>query len=365
MELINATKMNAGYTMGMDPSGREYLVVVVKGTFKIPAPEEEAVLADEQLPLIEADTFTGEPGLSAPIYESDYCLRKPKCDVLLLGSAHAPERKPVRKMQVGMHIGPITKIIEVVGNRTWSGMLKSPGKPEPFVTMPITYDRAYGGIDDSNPKKAKAYNSNLAGVGYYPNRSASELKNLPVPNLQEPDKDIDDVSGNYGPMSFGPIGRSWAPRPAYAGTYDKKWLEETFPFLPEDFDDRYFQAAPEDQQMNYPKSGELVSLVNLTPNRSKCRFNLPLIELPITFFPKKGKYFKSEAVVDTLVFEPDRDRFSIVWRTSVALKNNVFEMPQALIGEMSKAWWRARESGKTYYSDLAQAYTHNKEELEE
>ena len=38
MELLNATKMTAGYTMGMRPDGRELLVVVVKGTFAIPAP---------------------------------------------------------------------------------------------------------------------------------------------------------------------------------------------------------------------------------------------------------------------------------------------------------------------------------------
>ncbi len=34
MELINATRMQAGYTMGMEPSGRELLVVVIKGTFR-------------------------------------------------------------------------------------------------------------------------------------------------------------------------------------------------------------------------------------------------------------------------------------------------------------------------------------------
>jgi len=31
MDLLNATKMQAGYTMGMKPDGRELLVVVVKG----------------------------------------------------------------------------------------------------------------------------------------------------------------------------------------------------------------------------------------------------------------------------------------------------------------------------------------------
>lgn len=32
MELVNATRMTAGYTMGLEPSGRELLVVVITPT---------------------------------------------------------------------------------------------------------------------------------------------------------------------------------------------------------------------------------------------------------------------------------------------------------------------------------------------
>ena len=91
MELINATRMVADHTMGLEPSGRELLVVVVKGTFVLPRSASETLrLAEEQLPLVMADTFTGEPGFSAPVYEADFAPRKPHADVLLLGSAYAP-----------------------------------------------------------------------------------------------------------------------------------------------------------------------------------------------------------------------------------------------------------------------------------
>ena len=73
MELINATRMTAAYTMGMEPSGRELLVVVIKGTFELPhTPDQPLHLAAEQLPMVMADTFTGEPGFSAPLYEVDF-----------------------------------------------------------------------------------------------------------------------------------------------------------------------------------------------------------------------------------------------------------------------------------------------------
>jgi len=55
--------MVAGCTMGLEVSGRELLVIVIKGTFVLPKNGEPVRLADEQLPLIMADTFAGEPGL--------------------------------------------------------------------------------------------------------------------------------------------------------------------------------------------------------------------------------------------------------------------------------------------------------------
>ena len=73
MNLVNATKLVAGYTMATDKTGREWLVVVAKGTYGIPArPDEEPRLLDEQVPLVMTDEFTGEPGFSAPLYEIDF-----------------------------------------------------------------------------------------------------------------------------------------------------------------------------------------------------------------------------------------------------------------------------------------------------
>src|SRR5580658_4763240 len=98
MQLINETELKAGWTLGFQKDGREILVVAVKGTFDIPEHGEEANLSREQVPLTESDEFTGEPGLSATVYESDYAHRKTFCDVLLNGSAHAPNGEPSEKV---------------------------------------------------------------------------------------------------------------------------------------------------------------------------------------------------------------------------------------------------------------------------
>jgi len=356
MELLNATSMTAGYTMGMNPDGRELLVVAVKGTFNLPRSGDEPQASDVQLPLVEADVFTGEPGFSAPLYETDYAAGKPRCDVLLNGSAYAPAGRPAKRVTVSLQVGSISKSFDVVGNRVWVGailgVVASP--PEAFSVMPISYDRAFGGIDNAHPDPAKHrfYETNHAGVGFHQETRREFLDGSPVPNTEESGHPVDEPRGPYRPMSFGPIGRAWQPRVKLAGTYDQNWLDNIFPFLPPDFDDHYYQCAPVDQQMDYPQGGEEVVLTNLTPE-GYTSFHLPALNVPVVFYPKHGENKETQAVVDTIVIEPDLQRFTMTWRSSLPLRKNMFEVEQVLVGEMSRGWHRARELGKTYYPSLA------------
>ncbi|WP_319577113.1 DUF2169 domain-containing protein [uncultured Desulfobacter sp.] len=368
MDLLNATNMQAGYTMGMQPDGRESLVVVVKGTFRIPENGGRPELADEQVPLVEADEYTGEPGLSAPIYESDYARYKPKCDVILNGSAYAPDGVPVKKVRVSLTVGSMAKSFNVIGNRFWHKRFGFPriSRPEPFTVMPITYDVAFGGTDHTHekPSKHEAFMLNPIGVGFHANQQGKFFKGKPLPNTEEVGKPIKSPTGNYRPMAFSPVGRGWELRYKLAGTYDQDWIDNVFPFLPSDFQDAYYQSAPIDQQTDYLKGGEIVKLINLTP-QGQTVFRLPETDVPIVFFLKKGGHHETQAAADTLVLEPDLGRFTITWRASLPLKRDMFEVPQVLVGKKSRAWWRARELGKTYYSSLNELIQANQAELEE
>jgi hypothetical protein len=346
MELINGTRMQAGYTMGMEPSGRELLVVVVKGTFQIPKNGEPVRLAPEQVPLVMADTFTGEPGLSAPLYEVDFAPRKQRCDVLVVGSAHAPEGRPVTRLPVGIRINGMSKSIAVVGNRHWQAGVSgiSASDPEPFTIMPITYDVAFGGVDNKHedPMKHDAFMRNPIGRGFHKHMRSDWVDGAPLPNTEELNRPVTRPDEVYAPMSFGVMGRNWEPRYKYAGTYDDKWLEDHFPFLPPDFDERYFQAAPLDQQIDYPRGGEEITLVNLAPE-SHIAFKLPMFDAPIHFFPKKGDKEDGSLKLDTIILEPDQGRFQMIWRATRPLKKNMFEVAQVLVGKKSQAWWADRE----------------------
>ncbi len=58
-------------------------------------------------------------------------------------------------------------------------------------------------------------------------------------------------------------------------------------------------------------------------------------------------------MLDTLVFEPDAERFSMVWRASLKLQRDIFELSQAVVGRMSRAWWRSVNAWVKSYSRSA------------
>src|SRR5579871_1748026 len=119
MEFVNETKVQAGWTLGFQPDGRELLVVAIKATYQLRGNGDEPVLCEVQEKLVESDTFTGEPGFSATKYEVDYAHWKPQCDVLVNGSAYAPGGRPATSVMVGLRVGVVNKRFNVVGDREW------------------------------------------------------------------------------------------------------------------------------------------------------------------------------------------------------------------------------------------------------
>lgn len=354
MNLVNATAMAAGWALGAEPSGAERLVVVVKGTYSVPPPGEEPTLAEEQVPLTDADTFTGEPGLSAVAAECDWAPHKPRCDILLNGSAYAPRGRAAERVQAGIKLGNWQKVFTVVGDRVWrGGVVARATAPEPFEVKPISYDNAFGGVDNfhSDPAQHRAYLRNPVGRGYHRLLDPHLVDNTPLPNTEESNAPVTTPNGDYRPMSFGAVGRNFLARYPFAGTYDQNWIDNVFPFLPADFNPAYYQAAPEDQQVDKILGGEPVILLNLTPDGRR-DFRLPVVDMPVIFFRRRGERVEMRATLDTVVFAPDRGHFEMVWRASLPLRRDIFEISQVAVGQISRAWRRALETGKTYYASL-------------
>jgi len=357
MRFTNATRLPAAWTLGFQQDGRELLVVVVKATYALPPTGGEAALAADQQPLVEEDRFSGEPGHSAPVLETDYAHRKPACDVLLVGSACAPSGRRVTRLVVGLQVGSMAKQFAVVGPRIWQrgiGGVRA-GEPQPFEKLRLTYDVAFGGTDRTEEKEGRTdtYETNPVGCGF--GRHSEAVAGRPLPNTEVLGETVSSPRGSYAPMAFSPVGRNWLPRRRWAGTYDADWLENVAPLWPADFDERYFQAAPPEQQTPYPRGGETVVLHNLTPDGHRA-FRLPAHPMPVIFIPHRGMDARREAVLDTILIEPDAERFSLTWRTTLPLARSVFDVEETVVGDMPLGWHRARQfPAKRYYSSLAQA----------
>ncbi|MBK8255872.1 MAG: DUF2169 domain-containing protein [Polyangiaceae bacterium] len=345
--------MNA--TESVDKTGRPWLVLTAKGSYTIP--DDFVELGEPQTlgrGLLYSDIFEGEAGLSAPLLENDMVPHKALCDVIVRGSAHAPQGKPVTELTVGLMVGPIKKSIRVVGNRHWiKGLVKmEPSRPEPFLEMPITYSRASGGIfthqaiGSNDPNDHLVHPQNYVGCGYGKGKFLRLLDGRAVPNLEAPDMPVTDPEKLLPPVGFGPIARNWAPRIAYGGTYDQRWREEVFPLLPADFDEKYYQSAPADQQMPYPKGGEEVSLLNMKPGGGLIRFKLPDLILHTVVLSRKRVRTALDPKVDTIVIDTDENRVDLVWRVRMPLDYGLSEIHTVVSGKVCKRWWEATVFGK-------------------
>jgi hypothetical protein len=158
--------------------------------------------------------------------------------------------------------------------------------------------------------------------------------------------------GNYKPMSFSSLGRNFRSRIPFAGTYDSEWLNGRAPFFPRDFDYRYFQSAPSDQQMPHPRAGATVILENLT-SEGITAFQLPAMAIPVLFIYHRGTAMQIDAAMDTVLIEPEKKRFSLTWRATLALRKNCFEIRRIVPGKTMTAYRRELISGtKPHYKNI-------------
>jgi hypothetical protein len=190
------------------------------------------------------------------------------------------------------------------------------------------------------------------GRGWHKHLKNAWVDGKPLPNTEELSKSVSFPSDKHKPMAFGPLGRGWPQRVRYAGTYDQQWLDDVFPFLPEDFDERYYQAAPEDQQVPLPKGPMEVVLSGFTPDGAR-QFVLPHFEAPVHVFPKRGQREDYTATLDTIVVEPDLERFTMSWRVARPLKKSMHEIAQVLVGKKGRDWWRLRGQSEFSVASIA------------
>lgn len=355
MELINGTPFALNAMQAMDKTGQPWLIVIAKASYSINSDNGRGpIIAEKQRGLLISDIFQAEPGLSTPYFESDFAYKKPVCDVVVKGSVYAPQGRAVTRIDAYLKVGPIHKSIRVHGERRWIRQLGgrwSLTDPQPFSSMPVTYGHAFGGlytqqsIGTEDLTDFLVHPANPIGKGFARGKFLKLLEGQAAPNIESVDVPIRDPEQLYAPVSLGPIGRSWSPRVQYAGTYDQRWQEEQFPLLPADFDERFNQCAPPEQQMPFPKGGEEVLLHNLGPHGGALHFTLPDLTLPMVVLPKTRDPVTLTPQVDTLTIDADEGTFDLTWRAGMPLRRSLQEVHTVAAGSVCKRWWKSRVYG--------------------
>lgn len=318
MKVKNTSPFFHGYRSTYREARKPELTLLCKATFRL-APGQPLEPMDEmERPMLQDDVFADDDAdkLGALLYASDIVPFKPACDVLLTGTAYAPGGKPTDRLSVAFRVGGWRKELLVIGPRVWKqGLIGAKaGDPVPFLSMPLTWDNAFGG---------EKYKLNPIGKGH---------GDLLLPTIEYADYRVKAPNSRVPPACFAPINPAWTPRASLLG---KKWAPPhrpmSAPWMAPDFDFGYYNAAPDDQQFaTYLRGDEPLAFENLHPTTPKFETKLP--GFAVRAFVRldfadgsEPELREVEMVIDTLHVDLDKQQLNLVWRGLTPVKRDEFE----------------------------------------
>lgn len=286
---INDTPFPSQYFQSVDKDGEIYHTLVTCISYDMRSKWGEGYLsyAAIQRPLAVKDVWDGEPNRSTPLWESDFAPIKLRCDILVANAISRPpvlssgQPMPVSRWLCGIALdwesetGELKhwhKHLVVTGAREFG--LLGLGDPRLTKEVPIHWQLAYGGefkepLTDIFDGRGDTKQAAGASHWIYDERNPVgcgllRSKGAPAPQLELTGLPYEGQK-TYSPVSLCALGRSWLPRRPLAGTYDQKWLDQQWPLPPLDFDDAYWNCAPQDQQTGYLPPKTEIRLHSLFP----------------------------------------------------------------------------------------------------
>lgn len=346
-----------------DPDGRVTLCVLTKRTYEVDLTGRVRI-CEEQYPL-DTSGHTPPPGVFDDTWkaEVDAAPFKVGTDVVVFGRAHAPH-VGCREMIVELRLPDRQVHVELAVSGDRRCEYRPSGDPvigpaEAFETMPIGYDRAYGGIDPfveppHEPRDGEEalswllrhpgiYPRNTVGRGYAVHNRRELVDGLYLPNVERPDqrlradrilvKDPRRWWQQPLPGGFGWFDVSWFPRCVFASALPLFPAPSAIPevklgLLPGDFDTafrtndgdapridhRLFSAASPGLTLPYLRGDETFLITGLC---SGGIFNVRLPgERPKIAIAYHGRRCPVQVVPHTVALLSEERRLFVVWRGS-------------------------------------------------
>jgi hypothetical protein len=305
MEVVSLCPLPASALLWSAEKRGWSLTVVCKATFMLEP--GELALASDQLPLNREPRYWDDDDQGSLFAPSDLAPFKPRVDVLLVGNVHVPKGKTANQIVARLMLGEqLDKGLLVQGDRA----LNDDGKtsaPKNFKSLELRYEDAFGGEDTLNP------------VGLPTKGGKGDDGVTRLPNIElAPEIASEDATRMAG---FGPVAPTWPSRSKKLTRVDDDWSEADWwgrP-LPKELDQSYFNAAPEDQQLESLGQGEEMTLVNLHPHFDHLVTKIPSIA-PLAYVEHaNGDHELLTMRCDTLFIETDEDLCTLTWRGQMRL----------------------------------------------
>lgn len=262
-------------------------------------------------------------------------------EVALLGTAYAPRGRPVERMTVALSVGEERRELAVSGDRRWEtdGGEQRIGPATPFVRMPLTYDRAFGGrVEVEVDRESFVEVSDLRnrrGRGFDPGPPAkglAEMLRCPagyprydeirlLPNVEDPAAPIRAWEDAPDPASWTPVPMDSAIHAARSVTPPAAGAPGTMPSM--EISDAVYHRAHPTWIIARPKHGSLVTMTGLAPDRDVISFHLPAIHI-FADYTTGVRTGTRELAPQLLMLLPEEARFYLVFRHAFT-----FEYPSA------------------------------------
>ncbi|MBK9989731.1 MAG: DUF2169 domain-containing protein [Verrucomicrobia bacterium] len=322
-----------------NPQGLDTIYIYIKGTFDL---NGRLLPADQQVPIAAAEQFYDDPMKSSVRLPSDLTLCKLGTDVLLSGHAQAPAGEKVHSLDVLLAVGSVNKKVRVFGRRMWRKSF--PGgfvatDPVPFERVPLRWELAFGGeatIKDGNKSaRQELHRQNPLGRGFRISDKAKPVDGDELPQIENPSTLIRSWKDQPAPIGFGPVPAHWQPRLGYAGTYDEAWQKGRAPYMPKDFDAKFFYAASEDQQVHgYLQGGEIVEVAGMDP-RGLVRFSLPRYLHSVEC--RSGTKAEPVAInLETVFIDMDTGRVMMTWAGNLCTGRDTLRVEEIVVQSVSQ-----------------------------
>lgn len=237
----------------------------------------------------------------------DTWMSKPRGEVLLWGEAHSAH--PVERMEVGLRCGPVSRRLQVSGERQWQAGLFGwrASDPTQFTCMPLSWTRSFGG-----PGWALC----PVGVGADSvERLALQLP-APLPNIEVPGPTAASPEQRVRSVNLASVWPAWGETRRH-GSFDKAWLATVFPAMPADFDTSLFNLAqPEQRRDGFWTGDEEFELQGLHPKQAQLVGQLPGVRMKC-FVHRGGGVEEVPLRIDTVALFPSQDLGVLVYRGEV------------------------------------------------